>query len=170
MSDLTVASSAPKLTRAAVVSLGVCALLIGFVIAPIFPFVVVGVCGWWLYDDLVRNPSRRPGWLGITSLAVFTLVALSATAIVTILATNADCGADLFASSTDGDSTFDRACADRERWQSVVAVSLALVVCGLAAFGVRRSDATQRPGAVVTRTFGVSAVVIVAINFVIASL
>jgi hypothetical protein len=43
MSDLTVANSAPKLSRAAVVSIGASALLVGFVIAPIFPFVVAGV-------------------------------------------------------------------------------------------------------------------------------
>jgi hypothetical protein len=170
MSDLAVANSAPKLSRAVVVSIGVSALLVGFVIAPIFPFVVAGVCGWWLYDDLARDSSRRPGWLGMTSLAVFSLVALVATAIVTILATNADCGADLFGGSADGEGLFDRACADRERWRSVVAVSLALVVCGIAAFGVHRSDAAQAPGAVAARTIGISAVVIVAINFIVITI
>ena len=169
MNDLAAAQAAPKLSRAAVVSLGVSALLIGLVIAPMFPFVIAGVCGWWLYDDLARDPHRRPGWLGIVSLVVFTVAALASTTVITVLATNADCGADVFGGIDDGPSTYDQACADRERWRSVVAVSLVLVVCGLAAFGVRRSDATQAPAALAARTFGVSAVVVAATNFVVIS-
>ena len=165
MSGLVADGTAFKLSRTAVVSLGVTALLIGFVIAPIFPFVVAGVCGWWLYDDLARDPSSRPGWLGLVSLAVFTLVAIVATTIVTVLATNADCGSNVFGGVEDGPSSFDQACADAQRWRSVVAVSLTLVVCAMATIGVRRSDADQAPAALSVRTFGISAVVIAVINY-----
>ncbi len=159
------AAVGPKLSRAATVSLGVCALLVGLAIAPVFPIVVIGVCSWWLYDDLVRDPAQRPGWLGAVSLGVFALAALAVTGAVTVLAVNADCGADLFGEGAS--NAFDQACADRERWRSVVAVTLALIVCGLAAFGVRRSDDEQSPTVVVARTFGVSGAVIAAINIVL---
>lgn len=165
---MTLAVPDRKLSRAAVISVGVTALLVSLVMAPILPIVVVAVCAWWLHDDLTYQPHRRPGGLGIASLAVYTVAALVITTFVTVLATNSDCGADLF-SSTDSASTFDQACADRERWRSVVAVSLALMVCGLAAFGVRRSDSDQSPGSVVLRTFAVTTVSIIVINLVLTS-
>lgn len=165
---MTLEAPARKLSRAAVISIGVTALLISLVMAPILPIVVVGVCAWWLHDDLTYQPHRRPGGLGIASLVVFTLAALVITTFVTVLATNSDCGADLF-STVDGASTFDQACADRERWRSVVAVSLALMVCGLAAFGVRRSEPDQSANSVVLRTFAVTTASIIVINVVLTS-
>ncbi len=157
----------PRLSRPAVLSLGVCALLIGVVIAPMLPWVVLGVCCWWLYDDLGRDPISRPGWLGVVALVVFSLVAVAMTTLFTVVMTNADCGANVFGGYDPGPSTFDRACADAQRWRSVVGVTLALVVCGLAAVGVRRSDPGQARGAVVARTFGVSTIAIIAINVVV---
>ncbi|MFK7917797.1 MAG: hypothetical protein AB8G14_06945 [Ilumatobacter sp.] len=166
---MNLAAPERKLSRAAVISVGVTALLISIVMAPVLPVIVVGVCTWWLYDDLTYQPDRRPGGLGIAALVVFTVAAVVITTFITVLATNADCGAELFGAADAASSNFDQACADRERWRSVVAVSLTLMMCGLAAFGVRRSDATQSPTSVAIRTFGVAAGVVAGINVLLVA-
>lgn len=167
MSDLVTGHPVPRLSRAAVVSLGVSALLVGFAIAPVFPIVVIGICCWWLYDDLVRDPNSRPGWLGWLALAIFTLAAAGVTAVVTIFDAHFDCGGTLGGFGEASDARLDQSCVDARQWRPIVSVTLALVVCGLAAFGVRRSEASQSPVSVALRTFGVSAAVIVAINVVL---
>ena len=166
MNDLAASPSAPKLSRAAVVSLGVCAMLVGFLIIPVFPFVVAAVMAWWLTDDLRRSPSSRPGWLGIVVFVVFTLVAVVSVTFVTILDVDVSCGRNLFESARDAE-TFDQECASAQRWRSVVAVSLTLVACGLGFYGVRRSDESQSPLAVAARTVGVMSLVVVGVTTIL---
>ena len=155
MSDLPVA--APKLSRAAVVSLGVTAMLVAFVLIPVFPFVVAAVMVWWLADDLRRDPSTRPGWLGTLVFVVFTLAAAFIVLVITVLFVDESCGRELFNSSTEN---FDQACADAQRWRSVVGVTLTLVVSGFGYVGVRRSEPSQSPLVVAARTIGVMALAV----------
>lgn len=164
----SVAPAAPRLSRPVVVGAGSAGLVVAFLMAPLLPFIVVGVCSWWLCDDLIRNPSRRPGTLGIVSLSVFTFVGVAASLFITVLTVNDDCGADVL--GADATTTFDQACADAERWRSFVATALVVVICAAAAFGVRRSNVQQAPVAVAVRTFVVSAVAIGVVIYAVLNL
>jgi hypothetical protein len=62
--DGLVRSDDRRLSRSAVIGLGDGALVLGVVIIPTFPFVVVAVVMWWLAGDLRRGSVPHPGWLG----------------------------------------------------------------------------------------------------------
>lgn len=160
--------SGPRLSRPAVVSLGVSACLLGAVFVPVLPLVVVGVCVWWLTDDLARDPSRRPGWLGWLSLGLFAASAAVTVGIGLILDAHFDCGGTLGGFGEAADARLDDACFGNSLWRPIVGVTLTLLVTGFAVYRVGVSHESASPLVVASRTYGMAFGVIAGIAVVLA--
>ncbi len=130
---------------AAVVGVGVAALLIGFVIFPILPFVSIAVVIWWLAEDLRRSASRRPGWLGRVALGGFTVLAVGTAFVVTVFDAHFDCGGTLGGFGEAADARLDTQCRDDRLWRTGVAVVVTSMICAAGAVAVRRSSSSRSP-------------------------
>jgi len=150
-------------SRIATVGLGVGAMLIGFVIIPVFPFVVVAVVSWWLADDLRRCSPGRLGWLGWFAFGVFAVLAIGTGFVVTLFDAHFDCGGTLGGYGEAADARLDTQCRDDRLWRTAVAVVATLLICLAGVFAVRRVGSLRSPLAVSAAVFGGMLVAIVVI-------
>ena len=135
-------------------ALGLGAMLVGFVVIPVLPLVVVFVLGWWLADDLSRRPDARLGWLGWTSLGLLGVLMAAAAIVVTSFDAHFDCGGTLGGFGEGASTRLDTACRDARGWRVVVAAAGAVGVTGLGAFALRRWGAGRSPVAVAVAVVG----------------
>ena len=137
-------------------------MLIGFVIIPAFPFVVLGVLIWWLADDLRRGSSGHLGWLGWLALGVFAVLALGSGFVVTLFDAHFDCGGTLGGYGEAADARLDTECRDDRLWRTVVAGVATLIICAAGVVAVRRLGSSRSPLAVSAAAVGGMLVAIVA--------
>ncbi len=150
-------------SRAAVVGLGVGAMLVGFVIIPIFPFVVLAVLIWWLADDLRRGSAGRLGWLGWLAFVVFAVLAIGTGFVVTLFDAHFDCGGTLGGFGEAADARLDTECRDDRLWRTAVAVVVTSLICLAGALAVRRFGPVRSPLAVSAAAIGGMLVAIVGV-------
>ena len=157
MSDAATSTTpaASMRSRVTVLALGVGVMLIGFVVLPVFPLVVIAVLGWWLADDLQRRPDARLGWLGWTALGVFTVLATATAVVVTSFDTHFDCGGTLGGFGEGPDAQLDTRCRDDRWWRVIVGTVATVFVCGAGAVAVRRFGSGRSARSVAAATIGV---------------
>ena len=152
--DPDTTSAASARSPIATFALGVGAMLVGFVVLPMFPVVDVAVLGWWLLDDLRRRPDARLGWLGWTSLGVFTALATATAVVVTSFDAHFDCGGTLGGYGEGASARLDTQCRDDRAWRVIVATVGTIFICGVGAFGLRRLGAGRSPRVVAASAIG----------------
>jgi hypothetical protein len=132
-------------SQRAIVGLGVGAMLVSFVVIPLFPFVVVSVLIWWLAEDLRRDPSRRPGWLGAAALGAFAVLAIATACIVTLFDAHFDCGGTLGGFGEASDARLDTECRDARLWRTALVGVVTTLMCVAGVVVVRRSRPSHSP-------------------------
>ena len=140
-----IAGAGSTRSRIVVVGLGVGAMLVGLVIIPLFPFVVIAVVIWWLADDLRRGAPVRTGWLGWLALGVFAVLTVGTGFVVTLFDAHFDCGGTLGGYGEAADARLDTECRDARMWRTVVAGVVTLLICAGGVVALRRFGSSRSP-------------------------